>query len=312
MDRCRRALAVLLMSSLAACHAFGPRAAVRLRVAAPGVPADGAYDNHEQVWTARGNPAVVAPPHVVAQLGPTPVAGWSTLRVHLDATPPMDALWAMQRIDGAGAAAGWLPYRAIVADPATGATFDVRQWAALEACTLRGASDAKGLHVAADVTACSALTPGIGPEAAMLPIAIDAEGEWLRLRLFSDQARGTDARENARRVEIFSGWAAVNGAGPGAAADSNDWHMDRAIRLGSEGGRQALTWRDAKPSGYSLVLERLTYREGNVPVLKLSVVEDATGRTLAYAWANPEATRIGINLGWVQVGLQRASDAADH
>jgi hypothetical protein len=38
-------------------------------------------------------------------------------------------------------------------------------------------------------------------------------------------------------------------------------------------------------------------------VLKLSVVGDADGATLAYAWANPEATRIGINLGWVQVGL---------
>jgi hypothetical protein len=42
-----------------------------------------------------------------------------------------------------------------------------------------------------------------------------------------------------------------------------------------------------------------------VPVLKLSVVGDADGSTLAYAWANPEATRIGINLGWVQVGLER-------
>jgi hypothetical protein len=42
-----------------------------------------------------------------------------------------------------------------------------------------------------------------------------------------------------------------------------------------------------------------------VPVLKLSVVSDADGSTLAYAWANTEATRIGINLGWVQVGLSR-------
>ena len=54
---------------------------------------------------------------------------------------------------------------------------------------------------------------------------------------------------------------------------------------------------------FSLALEHLTYRDGDVPVLKLSVVDDADGRTLAYAWANPEATRIGINLGWVQVGL---------
>jgi hypothetical protein len=77
------------------------------------------------------------------------------------------------------------------------------------------------------------------------------------------------------------------------------------VRIGSEGGRYALHWRDGAPSGYSLALERLTYRDGNVPVLKLSVVSDADGSTLAYAWANPEATRIGINLGWVQIGLSR-------
>jgi hypothetical protein len=47
-----------------------------------------------------------------------------------------------------------------------------------------------------------------------------------------------------------------------------------------------------------------------VPVLKLSIVGDADGATLAYAWANPEASRIGINLGWVQVGLDREDAAA--
>lgn len=45
-------------------------------------------------------------------------------------------------------------------------------------------------------------------------------------------------------------------------------------------------------------------------IRKLSVVEDASGQTLAYAWANPEATRIGINLGWVQVGLEGLRQAA--
>ena len=82
--------------------------------------------------------------------------------------------------------------------------------------------------------------------------------------------------------------------------------MDRKVSLGSEGGRYPLAFRDGNPSGYSLVLERLTYRDGNVPVLKLSVVDDRNGRTFAYAWANPEATRIGLNVGWVQVGLDRA------
>ena len=84
--------------------------------------------------------------------------------------------------------------------------------------------------------------------------------------------------------------------------------MDRSVQLANEGGRTPLAWRDGQPSGYSLVLERLAYQDGNVPVLKLSVVEDSTGRTLAYAWADPHAERIGINLGWVQAGLERRAD----
>ena len=60
----------------------------------------------------------------------------------------------------------------------------------------------------------------------------------------------------------------------------------------------------------SVVLERLTYREGNRPVLKLSLVEDANRRVFAYAWANPEATAIGLNLGWAQIGLSRDDQPA--
>ncbi|HEX7769631.1 MAG TPA: hypothetical protein VF422_06345, partial [Dokdonella sp.] len=125
---------------------------------------------------------------------------------------------------------------------------------------------------------------------------------------YADQARGPDAREDARKVQAYGGWAAINGGGPQASADSRDWHMDRSVQLANEGGRTPLAWRDGQPSGYSLVLERLAYQDGNVPVLKLSVVEDSTGRTLAYAWADPHAERIGINLGWVQAGLERRAD----
>ena len=272
---------------------------------------EGEFDNHEQVWAARENPAAAAivPPHVAITLATTPRDGWSVWHVHLDAATPIDAVWAMQIVREAGGKSTLLPHRALLAAPATGAKFDAKQWTPLNACSLLGTVTATNVHVAADVAACAALAPGIGPQAALLPLAIEREGEWLHVRFYADQARGVDVREDARKVRVFGGWAAINGAGPHGADDSKDWHMNRAIRLGNEGGRAALTWRDGKPSGYSLGLERLTYREGNVAVLKLSVISDADGRTLAYAWANPEATRIGINLGWVQVGLERVGTA---
>lgn len=292
---------------LAACQTVPQAGSPRRAVPAHSSSAlfEGVFDNHEQVWAARENAAAIAPPHVVVTLEPTSHTDWSIWRVHYQATPALDAVWALRRTENADGSTTLLPYRAAQATTsAPGRAFDADQWTPLEACTLRGKTSAGHLQVAADVAACAAIVPGIGADAALLPILIEREGEWLRVRLYADQARGADAREEARKVQVFGGWAAVNGAGPNAAA-GKDWHMNRAVRLGNEGGRAALLWRDGKLSGYSLGLERLTYREGNVPVLKLSVVDDASGRTLGYAWANPEATRIGINLGWLQVGLER-------
>ena len=267
---------------------------------------DGEFDNHEQVWAAdKGNSTAILPPHVVVTIETTPNKDWTVWHILLDAPTPIKAVWAMQTIDAAGDANSMLPHRALVASPAMGTSFDTKQWTPLDACALHGTITFADIRVSADPAACAAIVPGIGPQAALLPLAIEREGEWLRVRLYADQARGADTREDARKVKIYGGWAAINGAGPKGGGDSNDWHMNRGLRLGSEGGHAALTWRDGKPSGYALSLERLTYRERNEAVLKLSIIEDATGRTIAYAWANPEATRIGINIGWLQVGLDR-------
>ena len=62
--------------------------------------------------------------------------------------------------------------------------------------------------------------------------------------------------------------------------------------------------------GYGVTLVLLTldlkhYRNRRLDEAKLSVLDDATAQALAYAWADPDAERIGINLGWVQVGLER-------
>jgi hypothetical protein len=276
-----------------------------LRGAAVAAPAwTGTFDNHEQVWSAREAEGGAIAPHVVVTIEPTSRAEWTLWHVHLDATPALEAAWAMRTVADASGALVMTPFRSLAAQPAPAASFDEKQWTALDACALR--STASAPHRAnADVAACTAIAPGIGASAALLPLGVEREGEWMHVRLYADQARGADAREDAREVRWFAGWAALNGGGPKADAASRDWHMNKDLRIGTEGGRAALAWRDGQPSGYSVTLERLTYREGNRPVLKLSLVEDAGGRVLAYAWANPEATAIGLNLGWAQIGLSR-------
>jgi hypothetical protein len=297
----KRFAPVLLALSLSACQSVPHAPASRGGASAAPPASQGIYDNHEQVWSAHENAAGAAqPPHVVVTIEPTSQPDWALWRVHLDANPPLDATWAIRSVTQSDGALSFVPHRPL-ATPAAAPAFDAQQWAALDACTLR--TRARATVASADLASCAAIVPGIGTEAALLPLAIGRDGEFLHVRLYADQARGADAREDLRLVRWFAGWAAINGGGPKADAASRDWHMDRAVRIGTEGGRYALKWRDGTASGYSLVLERLTYREGNVPVLKLSVVGDADGATMAYAWANPEATRIGINLGWVQVGL---------
>lgn len=280
----------------------------------------GSYDNHEQVQRA------AAPAHDGTSLAVP------HLREHWDALSRDHGgslwLWRLDTPDAPhSTSATWLyllsanadsvtltPYRAL--DPATAQAvfnapekfhFVATQWAELAPCAQTGVWKGGHFVAHADVAACSALLPGLGAAAALLPLRMELDGDVLRTATFADQARGADASIDARRVRWFSGWAAINGGGPKAHAGNNDWHLQKNLRLSSEGGRAELRWRDGAASGWSLQLERKTYAERKLDVLQLNVIDDASGAVLDYAWANPQASAIGFNLGWLQVGLTQAA-----
>lgn len=296
-----------MIIGLAACSTMQPSRPTPLPIfaTATGPLFDGKFDNREQTLTAPASG--IAIPHVVFTLHALAKTDWFTWRTQLQGTAPAEALWAMNvaRTDDGGMVV--TPYRSLVATAGTGEKFDPQQWTPLTACALRGSLKGTTLNLVANAAACATIAPGVGAAAALLPLTMHRDGEWLRVRLYADQARGAQAHEEARRVRWFGGWAAINGGGPNAKADNQDWHMDRGLRLGSEGGSAKLTWRDGTASGYSISLERMTYTERKMQVLKLSVQEDSDGHVLAYAWANPDATRIGINLGWLQIGLEEVA-----
>lgn len=298
---------VSALAFLAACQSSprrpdrGPAATIDWSASLPGE-----YDNHEQVEQAR--PAAV--PRLRFVVGAMPTRGWYSWRTQLRNDRVLEATWLLRVDTAADGSVVIVPHRPLVSEATSATRFDASQWVALDACALRAPPPANGLVATADAASCATVAPGVGVEAALLPLAIEQRGEAVRVRVYADQARGADAFAEARRVQWFVGWAAINGAGDKATADSRDWHMGKDLRLDNEGGRAALKWRDGNPSGHSLRLERLTYRDGSTPVLKLSLVEDASDHAVAYAWANPEATSIGLNLGWVQVGLTRETTAA--
>ena len=47
----------------------------------------------------------------------------------------------------------------------------------------------------------------------------------------------------------------------------------------------------------------LTYQNTKVPTLTLKIIEDSSGKTLAYSWVESGSERVGINTRWAQAGL---------
>jgi hypothetical protein len=308
-----RRLILLGVVVLVGCDSFGGGSRAeshRATLPASDLVLIGEFDNHEQVQTG----ASVSVPHVR-----------ETLRLAENDHNGHLWLWRLQSGDGASAAeAAWLyrvasldksdrytftPYRAL--DDAARAAlvagkdfkFDDKQWAELTPCALNGERKDGKLVASADVGACSALLPGLGATAALLPLKLTFDGDMLSTVTFADQARGADASIEARRIRFFSGWSAINGGGAKMRPDNKDWHQRQDLRASSEGGRVQIHWRDGAASGYSIELVRRTYAERKLSVLQLNVIEDATGQTIDYAWADPSTSIIGINLGWLQVGL---------
>lgn len=278
----------------------------------------GDYDNHEQVVRAQAADK--------AGTGIAPMRVQHTVRVVDTSHDSTTWLWRLSSVGKSSTSSVWLmraqptadghhvrllPSRptdsaaaqALFADAAKPFHYEAAQWAELEPCAQSGQWESGKFSAAANVEACSALLPGLGQDAALLPLRLSIDGEMLRVATFADTSRSADAVEEARRVHWYDGWAALNGGGPNAKSDNNDWHLQRDLRLSSEGGRAALHWRDGSPSGYSLELERTSYPERKLTVLQLNVIDDASGRTMTYVWSDPAVAAIGMNLGWLQAGF---------
>ncbi|HET8899959.1 MAG TPA: hypothetical protein VFN09_14420 [Rhodanobacteraceae bacterium] len=296
----KHSLIALLIVVLGGC------AALPSQPAAPGdarlANLAGDYDNHAQVWQAREAKTVLPPVHVhhriVAVGKSAEVWDWQ-LRMDRPQGAPLEVSW---RYDARVLADG----RTLLtpARPLPVVKGGAAEFAPLAPCAMVGGIEHGVLTLATDIAACSAILPGLGAAGALLPVRLRFDGHVLDVATFADQPRGATASQHAVRARWFSGWVAINGAGPNAKADSQDWHLHRDLALHDQGDVLPLRWRDGKPSGYSIRLEQLEYQQRDTRVLKLSLLRDADGDAVAYAWANPDASQIGLNLGWVQVGLR--------
>ncbi len=106
-----------------------------------------------------------------------------------------------------------------------------------------------------------------------------------------------------RKVRYFKGWFYINRAGVDAKKTDTKFSGGTDVLVHTEGGRWPLKFDDGKATGYTLELSQLTYANTKTPILKFTLLDDATGKSHTYIWSDITATRIGMNLKWFQAGM---------
>ncbi|MCY3706002.1 MAG: hypothetical protein OXH08_11000 [Gammaproteobacteria bacterium] len=232
----------------------------------------GEYDNNEQVWQqgVDGEPPGPRRHWLFRRHGPSGLQ----LAVGRGQAAPDPPTWTLRFSEGAGG---------IFSEVLGAAT-----------CRYRWRERDGGYEGSA-----AALCPG-------LPAELRVDREWLTARWLTESGDGV---ERARRVGHYTGWVALQRQRIDPSAVPDDYVFLRSARWHDEGFVLPVLDGD-RPTGYAIELARLTYQNTRTAVLKLGVVDLATGETLAYSWAEPGASRIGINLRWIQAGLTREGSGA--
>ena len=105
-----------------------------------------------------------------------------------------------------------------------------------------------------------------------------------------------------RRARTATCWTAIRKATP-KPDGKEDWYGGQGIKLHDQGGRALVGDEAAGASPLILRMRNVIWPAGSAsrPSLVLYVHKaDSPDRAESYVWADPGATRIGINLRWMQ------------
>ncbi len=123
--------------------------------------------------------------------------------------------------------------------------------------------------------------------------------------LNTDTAMADDIKLEFNRQSEYRGWAGK--LNESAETEQDQWLLAQPFVLHNQGDSLELFDNADRSLGYRVELARVLYRADQPEVLRLAVIDTSTGKQVAYNWANADATQIGINLGWLQVGMQLIS-----
>jgi hypothetical protein len=140
------------------------------------------------------------------------------------------------------------------------------------------------------------------------------EGKFTRVtatQLLANE--GTTALSHRhRKVRYFEGWFWFRNAGPSAPATDKNTSFTRKYSLHNEGGRVPVLQDDGTPTNYLLELSVLTYQNTRRPILKFTLLDKTTLKSVTYIWGGPDASTLGMNLGWFQSGLTQKAERVNY
>lgn len=111
-------------------------------------------------------------------------------------------------------------------------------------------------------------------------------------------SQGAASIQQFYRSLAFSGWA-------GSKTTHSDWQTAVPFEIYSDGEELALIDHEGKATGIHIRLSQVPWKKGERMILRLDLIDSTTGKPTAYAFTDPDAENIGLNLGEIQVGLKR-------
>jgi hypothetical protein len=158
--------------------------------------------------------------------------------------------------------------------------------------------------------ACRVVSPtGGAPVVRTDEIRLTADEIWMGTR--AHDAAGTlvwghpdGVPHKLQKARVFDCWTVLRKDGT-----DDQYDVARGIRVHDQGHTVPVKGPGEAPSRFSFDLARLRSAESRIAVLRLAVLEQGKAQSLAYAWAEREAGRIGINLRWLQVGCRLQDDS---
>ena len=291
----------------------------------------GRFDNNLQVWQENedGVPDSLRHEHIHSIFAPVEVSAFGEhvfyVQQYLDGDP--DAIYR-QRLyafaSGEGEDAGRIvltiyafpddgAVRDAHLDPAPLAGLAPEDLRAYPGCEVYWTPDGDAFRGVTKPGACRVRSRSGGTLIIEDDLYLDADEIWIRDRA-TDAASGArvfghrgGVHHTLRRADAFTGWAVLRADGSESAEPAPDsaFVMVRGLTLHDEGQRQRLVLADGTDTGLTVELAQLVYQASQTAILKLALYRDGEDRAFAYTWADPDASRIGVNMRWVQVGLAR-------